>query len=139
VEQIGRTDSTERPRLLQFNLTGHDYTTLAAVFEQASRGTGVRVVKDAAHTEPYFNGSDNISCAEVGVPCTTVSVTYQFPDYHAPGDEWPKRDYENMAKVVGGVAAAVFRLADSDEAPRWNTENPRTARYAKAHQAAGTK
>jgi hypothetical protein len=139
LEQIGRTDSSEGPRLLQFNLTGHDYTTLAAVFEKASQGTGVQVVKDAANTERYFGGSDNISFAEVGVPSTTISVTYQFPDYHAPGDEWPKLDYENMAKVVGAVASGVFRLADSNEVPRWNTENPRTARYVKAREAAGMK
>jgi hypothetical protein len=139
LEQIGRTDSMQGPRLLQFNLTGHDYTTLAAVFEQASQGTGVQVVKDTANTERYFSGSDNISFAEAGVPSTTVSVTYQFPDYHAPGDEWPKLDYANMAKVTGAVAVAVFQLANSDEAPHWKTGNPRTARYIKAREAAGAK
>lgn len=139
LEQIGRTDSTQGPRLLQFNLTGHDYSTLAAVFERESQETGVQVVKDAANTERYFSSSDNISFAEVGVPSTTVSVTYQFPDYHAPGDEWPKLDYENMSKVMGTAAAAVFRLADSDEVPCWNAENPRTARYVKAREEAAAK
>lgn len=139
LEQIGRTDSTQGPKLLQFNLTGHDYTTLAAVFERASQGTGVHLIKDAANTERYFTGSDNLSFAEAGVPSTTISVTYQFPDYHAPGDEWPKLDYENMAKVTGVIAAAVFGLADSSEAPRWNQDNPRTARYVKARGKADVK
>jgi Zn-dependent M28 family amino/carboxypeptidase len=134
LEQIGRTDSTQGPRLHQFNLTGYDYTTLPAVFEKASQETDAQVVKDAANTERYFTGSDNLSFAEMGVPSTTVSVTYQFPDYHAPGDEWAKLDYENMAKVVGTVAATVFQLADRTDAPQWNPENPQAARYRKTSE-----
>jgi hypothetical protein len=51
------------------------------------------------------------------------------------GDEWPKLDYDNMAKVDGAVALAVFDLADNDAAPRWNAEEPKTARYVKAREA----
>jgi hypothetical protein len=66
-------------------------------------------------------------------------VTYLFPDSHAPDDEWPKLDYENMARVTSTVTAAVIRLADSDETPRWNAENPRALRYIKAREGAGMK
>jgi hypothetical protein len=59
-----------------------------------------------------------------------------FPDYHGVGDEWLKLDYENMAKVSAAIALAAFRLADAAEAPGWNPENPKTARYIKAQQAA---
>ncbi|MBP1625162.1 MAG: peptidase [Acidobacteria bacterium] len=138
LEQIGRTDSRQGPRLLQLNLTGHDYTTLPGFFEQPSKETGVQVVKDAANTG-FFAASDNISFAEAGVPSTSVSVTYLFPDSHAPDDEWPKLDYENMARVTSTVTAAVIRLADSDETPRWNAENPRALRYIKAREGAGMK
>ena len=48
--------------------------------------------------DSYFARSDNVRFADAGVPSTTISVTYMFPDYHAVGDEWPKLDYANMAK-----------------------------------------
>jgi len=138
LEQIGRTDSKEGPRLLQFNLTGYEYTTLSGSFEEAGKETGVQVVNDTANRS-FFAASDNIAFAEAGVPSTSVSVTYLFPDAHAPGDEWPKLDYENMARVTSAVTAAVVRLTNGDEKPQWNAENPWTARYIKARNASGVK
>jgi hypothetical protein len=58
-----------------------------------------------------------------------------FPDYHAVGDEWPKLDYDNMAKVDCALALAAFDLADSAEAPQWNADEARTAPYVKAREA----
>ena len=136
LEQLGRTDDNEGPRVGQFNLTGFDYTTMAPVFRQAAEDAGVRAVKDEKNSDSYFARSDNSSFAEAGIPSTTISVAYMFPDYHGVGDEWPKLDYGNMAKVGGAIALAAFRLADSAEAPQWNPDNPRTARYIKARQAA---
>jgi hypothetical protein len=135
LELIGRTDSTQGPRTLQFNLTGQDYTTLGAYFEQAGQQTGIQLVKDAGNSEHYFYVSDNVSFAAAGVPSTTICVTYAFPDLHGAGDEWAKLDYENMSKVTGTVAAAVFQIANDDEVPHWNSENPRTVPYIKVHKS----
>ena len=134
LEQLGRTDDTEGPRLLQFNLTGFDYTNIAAFLSKAGEETGIRVVKDGENSDSFFGRSDNAAFAEAGVPSTTLSVSYIFPDYHLPGDEWPKLDYGNMAKVDGAVALGVFRIADSAEAPQWNKDNPKTARYVEARE-----
>jgi hypothetical protein len=134
LEQVGRTDDTEGPRLLQFNLTGFDYTDIAAFLSKAGEETGIRVVKHEQNSDSFFGRSDNAAFAEAGVPSTTLSVSYIFPDYHRPGDEWPKLDYDNMAKVDGAVALGVFRIADSAEAPQWNKANPRTARYVQARE-----
>jgi Zn-dependent M28 family amino/carboxypeptidase len=133
LEQLGRTDeSGEARKIGQFNLTGFDFTDLAATFRQCAEPAGVQVVKDETRSDAYFGRSDNAPFADVGVPSTTLSVTYEFSDYHAAGDEWPKLDYENMAKVDRAIALAVYRLADSTEEPRWNAENPRTEAYRKA-------
>jgi Zn-dependent M28 family amino/carboxypeptidase len=136
LEQLGRTDDSEGPRIGQFNLTGFDYTTMAPVFRRAAEDAGVHAVNDERNSDVYFPRSDNITFAEAGIPSTTVSVAYIFPDYHEVGDEWPKLDYDNMAKVSSAIALAAFRLADSAEAPRWNPDNPKTARYIEARQAA---
>jgi Zn-dependent M28 family amino/carboxypeptidase len=92
------------------------------------------VVKDKANSDAFFGRSDNAAFAEAGVPSTTLSVSYIFPDYHRPGDKWPKLDYDNMAKVDDAVALGVFRMADSAEAPQWNKANPKTARYVEARK-----
>jgi len=134
LEQLGRTDDSEGPKVGMFNLTGFDYTTMAHAFQKAAEDAGVRAVKDEKNSDSYFGRSDNARFADAGVPSTTVSVAYMFPDYHAVGDEWPKLDYENMAEVDCALALAAFRLADSADAPAWNAANPRTARYVKARE-----
>jgi Zn-dependent M28 family amino/carboxypeptidase len=135
LEQLGRTDDTQGTNLRQFNLTGFDFTTLSTAFRQAAEDAGVKVVKDEKNSDSYFGRSDNAAFANVGIPSTTISVTYMFPDYHAVGDEWPKLDYENMSKVDCALALAFFRLANSPEAPQWNAAIPAVARYVKARQS----
>jgi len=137
LEQLGRTDETgEGEKLGQFNLTGFDFTDLAASLRKYAEPAGVKVVKDEAKTDAFFTRSDNAAFATVGVPSTTLSVTYVFSDYHQPGDEWPKLDFENMAKVDRAIALAAFGLADGVEVPQWNAENPRTEAYRKARENA---
>lgn len=129
LEQLGRTDDLEGTRLLQFNLTGFDYTDLAVIFQKAAAGSGVKVVKHEKNSDLFFAASDNAAFAELGIPSTTISVAYIFPDYHKPGDEWPKINYENMAEVSSAIALGISQLADSATIPRWNADNPKTARY----------
>ena len=136
LEQLGRTDEVgEGAKLKQFNLTGFDYTTLPAIFTKAGQQTGVRVVNDAAKSDSYFGRSDNAAFANVGVPSTTLSVTYEFGDYHRAGDEWPKLDYGNMAKVDQTIALAALDIANSAETPQWNASDPQTEVYRRAREA----
>ena len=132
LEQLGRTDDSEGPKIAQFNLTGFDYTDIAATFAKAGALTGVRVVKDEKNSDSFFGRSDNATFADAGIPSTTLSVSYVFPDYHQPGDEWQKLDYDNLAKVDVTVALGVLEMANSAQAPQWNKENPKTARYVQA-------
>ena len=61
-------------------------------------------------------------------------MAFDFPDYHAVGDEWQKIDYDNMAKVDRAVALAMFLMADSEQPVDWNEANPKTAPYVKARK-----
>ena len=58
------------------------------------------------------------------------------PDYHLPSDEWQKQDYDNMAKLARAAALGIYRLAESTEAPQWNSQNPRTQLYRRAREKA---
>ena len=131
LEQMGRTDDITGPRVGVLNATGFDYTDIIGVLAKAGEEFGIQVVKDEASSDSFFARSDNQAFADAGVPAHTLSVGYVFPDYHQPGDEWPKLDYENMAKVDRTVALGVYRIADSTEAPKWNAANPKTAPYRK--------
>jgi hypothetical protein len=133
LEQLGRTDETgEGEKLGQFNLTGFDFTNLAAILRPYGKRAGVKVAIDKARSDAFFARGDNAAFAEAGVPSTTLSVTYVFGDYHGPGDKWRKLDYENMARVDRAIALAVYGLADGGEEPRWNAHNPRTEAYRRA-------
>ncbi|HTW67253.1 MAG TPA: M28 family peptidase [Bryobacteraceae bacterium] len=132
LEQVGRTDSTEGPQISSATLTGFDYTSLTSYVERAGASTGVRIYKHMTNSDAYFPDSDNLSLAEAGVPAETLAVTFDFPDYHAVGDEWQKIDYNNMAQVDRAITLSVYLMANSGQAVHWNEDNPKTAPYVKA-------
>lgn len=134
LEQIGRTDDSEGPRVGAFNLTGFDFTDIASYMKPAAAKAGVKPEKHEKLSDPYFNASDNAPLALVGIPSTTVSTCYTYPDYHRPGDHWDKLDYDNFAKIVTAVAGGVRAIADSTKAPVWNSTNPKVSRYIEAQK-----
>jgi Peptidase family M28 len=137
LEQVGRTDSTEGPEISNASLTGFDYSDLTNYLERAGERTGIKVYKNARGSDDYFAASDNFSFAEAGVPAQTLCVAFDYPDYHAVGDEWQKIDYDNMAKVDRAIALAMFLMADSEQAVRWNESNPKTAPFVKEWKQRG--
>jgi hypothetical protein len=132
LEQVGRTDSTNGPQVNTASLTGFGYSTVSDILVRAGRLTGIRVYKDPTASDAYFSRSDNQALADLGIPAHTLCVAYDYPDYHGLGDEWPKIDYNNMARVDRMVAVALLRIANSPEAPHWNPREPKAARYLKA-------
>ena len=132
MEQVGRTDDSEGPQTGTLAVTGYDYSDVGAALARAGEAAGVRVYKHPTKSDAYFGRSDNQSLADAGVPAHTVGVAFEFPDYHGVGDEWPKIDFANMARVVRAVGLAALALADSQESPRWNEQNPKAAPYLEA-------
>jgi len=131
LEQIGRTDDTEGPRVGAANLTGFDYTTISDTLQRAGAKYGVKLVKHPQNSDRYFAQSDNQSLADAGVPAHTLSVAYAFPDYHGKDDDWDKLDYENMARIDRMVARGLLTIANDRKAPAW-TSVPNAARYLEA-------
>jgi hypothetical protein len=134
LEQLGRTDDTQGPHVGMFNLTGFDFTDISTFLSKAGEQTGVKAVKDEKNSDPYFARSDNAAFASAGVPSTTLSVAYNFPDYHKAGDEWQKLDYENLAKVVRAIALVAIDIANNPQAPQWNASNPKVEQFVKARE-----
>jgi Zn-dependent M28 family amino/carboxypeptidase len=132
LEQIGRTDDTEGPRIGGASMTGFDFSDLGPIFQVAGKAVGVDVSKHPRNSDTFFGRSDNQALANLGVPAHTLCTAYIFPDYHAPGDHWEKVDYDNMEKVDRMVALGLLILADSPSEPRWNEANPKAAKYLEA-------
>ena len=86
-------------------------------------------MKNEKSSDAFFGASDNQPFADRCVVAHTASVTYDFPDYHKPGDEWNKLDYDNMAKVVRMLGSSVLLLADQQTRPVYYAENPATKPY----------
>jgi hypothetical protein len=137
LEQMGRTDAPDGAHLNQANVTGFDFSSMTPILVDSGKRAGVTVTKDDKASDAYFNRSDNGPLARLGIPAHTMSVTYEFPDYHAVGDEWRKIDYDNMAKVDQAVGIAALRLAQLPMPPQWSATAPKiyTEAAQKLHEA----
>ncbi|MGE5489415.1 MAG: M28 family peptidase [bacterium] len=131
LEQMGRIDDPAGPAHGSAGMTGADYSGVGDAFARAAEEMGVRFVRNPQWDE-YFARSDNVSFAARGIPAHTMSVALEFPDYHKVSDEWHKLDYANMEKITRFVAEGVARLANSEQAPEWNANNPNAAAFAGA-------
>lgn len=136
LEMLGRTDNDAGIPTGQLYASGYEYTSITNVVRQAARETGINVLPDEKRPDrSYYRAADSGRFAEAGIPATTLSIS-AMQDYHEPGDEWQQLDYHNMTNVTRAVALAIYRLADSDDTPAWNTQNPETARYVEAQEMA---
>jgi hypothetical protein len=134
IEQIGRTDDSEGPRVGQCNLTGFNFSTIGPTCAKVGKEVGVPVIEHPQFSAPYFMASDNAAFAAAGVPAHTFSVAYEFSDYHRVGDHADKLDYNNMAKITGMIAACTLQIANSGSVPSWNKYQKRVARYIEAYE-----
>jgi hypothetical protein len=135
LEQVGRTDDTEGPRVGAATVTGFDYSDVGPLLRRAGQALGVDVSKHPTKSDSYFGASDNRAFAQAGIPAHTISIAFTFPDYHGAGDEWAKIDYANMAKIDRMAALGLIMLADDLNPPKWNADNPKAARYQRKEKA----
>jgi Zn-dependent M28 family amino/carboxypeptidase len=131
LEQIGRTDDSNGPQIGTATVTGFEYSDVAATLQKAGTATGINVYELPHGGNEFFNRSDNISFADHGIPAHTVVVAPEFPDYHAVGDEWPKLDYDNMAKIDRMLMLGLVMIADNPQEPQWN--RTKAGKYAGRH------
>lgn len=132
LEQVGRTDSSEGPQIDKASMTGFDFSDVGPIFAAAGKSLGVEVFKHPTNSDAFFGRSDNQALADLGVPAHTLCVAFVYPDYHGAADHWEKVDYVNMARVDRAIALGLLTIANTAEAPRWNADNPKAARYLRA-------
>jgi hypothetical protein len=113
VEMIGRPDSLAGGPGKAW-LTGYDRSTMGDMLKAA----GVPIVADPYPQMHFFERSDNIVFAEMGIPAHTLSSYNLHSDYHQPSDELGRIDFAHVTGVIRAGAMAATILADNP-APRW--------------------
>jgi hypothetical protein len=113
LEMIGRPDSVIGPGRLW--LTGYERSTMGSGFADA----GLAIDPDPRPGQSFYERSDNIAFARIGIPAHTLSSFGLHPDYHSPYDEVERIDFEHLESVIGVALEAVQVLANG---PRleWN-------------------
>jgi hypothetical protein len=113
IEMIGRPDS----------LAGGPGKAWLTGFERSNMGeqlaaAGIPIVADKRPTQHFFERSDNIAFARIGIVAHTLSTYNLHLDYHQPTDDVKGIDVEHMAAVINAGARAVRLLADGPR-PEW--------------------
>lgn len=122
IEMIGRPDSLSGGAGKGW-LTGYDLSTMGPMLAAA----GIPVVADPRPDQNFFQRSDNIAFARLGIVAHTWSSFNLHTDYHRPSDEVGYVDFEHMAKLVDGAVRAVWVLANGP-VPMWNPGGQPAAR-----------
>ncbi|HYO80453.1 MAG TPA: M28 family peptidase [Bryobacteraceae bacterium] len=118
-EQTGRTDDLEGANPKALEMSGWGYSQVTDVLQAHAAKYGVRLRYRAKWSDQAFTRSDNEALAVSGVPAHTVAASFSFPDYHQPGDEWHKLDYDNMALITTAARAGVLAIANAIQPPHW--------------------
>src|SRR5690606_10977264 len=95
-------------------LTGSGRSTMFDLMESA----GVPVVADPRPAQNFFERSDNIAFARLGIVAHTLSSYGMHSDYHRPSDELETVDAAHFAAVIEAATMATRALADG-EVPAW--------------------
>jgi len=114
IEMIGRPDSLAGGPGRAW-LTGYERSTMGQMFTSA----GLAVVPDKRPDQQFFNRSDNIAFARMGVPAHTLSTFNLHTDYHQLTDDITTIDFAHMAGVINIAVKAVDLLANG-AIPHWN-------------------
>ena len=113
IEMIGRPDPLAGGPGKGW-LTGYERSTMGQMLQQAH----IPLVPDPRPRQNFFERSDNIAFARMGIPAHTLSSYNLHSDYHQPQDESSRIDFGHMTAVIDAAARAVRMLADGP-APQW--------------------
>lgn len=114
VEMIGRPDSLAGGFGKAW-LTGYERSTLG----DQLRDGGIPIVPDRRPSQRFFERSDNIAFARMGIPAHTLSSFNLHADYHTVRDEAQYADPAHMARVIEAAAQAIIILANGAK-PTWH-------------------
>lgn len=114
VEMAGRPDSLAGGSGKLW-MTGYDRSTMGSMLQAA----GIPIVADPYPQFRFFERSDNIVFARMGIPAHTLSSYNLHKEYHSPVDDVSRIDFVHLTAAARAAAAAARLLSDGP-APTWN-------------------
>ena len=114
VEMAGRPDSLAGGSGKLW-MTGYDRSTMGSML----RAAGIPIVADPYPQFRFFERSDNIVFARMGIPAHTLSSYNLHKEYHSPVDDVGRIDFVHLTAAARAAAAAARLLSDGP-APTWN-------------------
>ena len=110
--QLGRTDSTDGPKLGSAAITAFTRSGLPRAFATSAKPLGVTFYEDKVRDAEQGPGRGfKPMLLDKGVPSHTIYVAFSYPEARRMSDEAGKLDYENMAKVTRGIVAGLLNMA----------------------------
>jgi Zn-dependent M28 family amino/carboxypeptidase len=135
---------------------GGDRSSLRGLIEEASKEFGFAIAPDPHPEQGSFYRSDHFNFAKVGVPSVSVEhgllfqgkepgwgeqqwQEYNTRRYHRPSDQYdPSWDLEGAERTAQIVFYLVYRAANADTMPTWNSGDEFAAAREAALRAAGS-
>lgn len=124
LEMLGRPP-VEGPRKAW--ITGEDLSDFGSIARPVFRAAGVDVI-DFVMAGQLFYQSDNLPFAQKGVVAHAISAGSLHADYHQPGDEVSRLDFEHMSAVAAAIYAFGSELATRAERPQYGAKGKKVLR-----------
>jgi hypothetical protein len=128
IEMIGRPDPLSGGAGTGW-LTGYGFSSMGPMLAAA----GIPVVADPRPDQQFFQRSDNIAFARLGIVAHTWSSFNLHGDYHQLSDDVSRIDFDHMSRLIDAGARSVWVLANGD-VPTWNPGAQPAARAARPVQ-----
>ncbi len=96
-------------------LTGYERSTMGDLLAD----NGIPLTPDMRIGQRFFERSDNVAFARIGIPAHSISSFNLATPYHHPKDEAATVNVEHMAQVISATAKALRLLADGVK-PEWH-------------------
>jgi len=111
-------------------IIGLDRTTARNLFEEANQAFGLEAIDDPTPGKNFFNRSDNVHFARVGIPAPTYSMGFTAFDaeiekyYHQRNDEADTMDYDYLLKFFRSYVLSARLIANTDQELFWVEGDP---------------
>jgi hypothetical protein len=96
-------------------LTGYERSTMGDLLAD----NGIPLTPDMRIGQRFFERSDNVAFARIGIPAHSISSFNLATPYHNPKDEASTIDAKHMAEVISATAKSLRLLADGLK-PEWH-------------------
>ena len=134
LEQLGRTDDTEGPKVAQFNLTGFDYTRYRGHVREG--GGSYRRAGGQAREEQrcVLQPQRQRDLRRCGDPVDDALGELRLSRLSWGGRRMAEAGLREYGEGGRDGRAGVLDMANNPQAPQWNKENPKTARYVQVRE-----